>query len=876
MEKIIGVTQNKCKQCFTCVRNCPVKAVKIKDNQAEILISRCINCGKCINSCPQNAKIVIDSKAKSLEILNSNRKAIAIIAPSFVSSFYKYDYKKVIGALKEIGFSEVWEVAIGAEVLMKEISEYIKNDDKQYISSACPAFVTLIEKHYPELIDSLVPYVSPMISTGQIIKKKYENTDVIFIGPCVAKKAEAELPKFKGIVDVVLTFDEIKEIINDKNVNINSSKESDFDSDITNKGKLFPLSGGFLKNLVSFNILDDNKYIYVDGEKDTLNLVESLVKGDSSYKIFDVLMCKGCIEGPKIDSDISYYNRIDKVKDYYNESKIEYNYLEVESDYNIDFSRDFNNRRNILPLPAENEIINVLKETDKLCLEDELNCGACGYNTCREKAIAVLQGIAEVDMCLPYLITKKNNLVDSLSFNLNEITLLKDQLETVIETSYDGLVVTDSKGKIIKSNKSFKRMIEADKSGVGIKNKEGLFCTAASLAIKEKRRITFLQTSLDGNKYLSTATPIINESGEVTRVVTNIRDIEELNRLREQLEQTTKLEKYRSTEKKLEKIDISNNIVANSIEFGEILQNASNVAGVDSTILILGESGVGKEIIVKFIHSISNRREKPLIKINCGAIPENLIESELFGYETGAFTGAQKKGKPGLIELADSGILFLDEIGELPLNLQVKLLRAIQERKFMRIGGTEEKEVDVRFIAATNKNLYEMVQKGEFRSDLYYRLNVVPIEIPPLRNRRADILPLCYHFLDVFNKRYNCNKKLNTSVERVLYSYDWPGNVRELENLIERLVVTIKDDFVEEKDLPIFLYNKINENISGVKVEGIMPLKEATEILERQLLEEAYKKYKTTYEMANALGVNQSTIVRKLQKYLHFNALKHN
>ncbi|MBM7615886.1 sigma-54 interaction domain-containing protein [Alkaliphilus hydrothermalis] len=308
---------------------------------------------------------------------------------------------------------------------------------------------------------------------------------------------------------------------------------------------------------------------------------------------------------------------------------------------------------------------------------------------------------------------------------------------------------------------------------------------------------------------------------------------------------------------------------------GEVLHTASNVASVISTVLILGESGVGKEVVAKLIHKLSKRNDKALISINCGAIPENLIESELFGYETGAFTGAQRKGKAGLIELAHEGTLFLDEVGELPLNLQVKLLRVIQEKKLMRLGGLSETEVDVRIIAATNKNLFKMVQEGKFRSDLYYRLNVVPIEIPPLRKRRADIIPLCYYFIEKYNRKYRCNKELTPEVEDIFKRYSWPGNVRELENVIERLVVTTQMDEIDEKNLPLFFIEDNQSVYERVKLEGIIPLKEAFEALERKLIERAYKKYKNTYEMAEALGVNQSTVVRKIHKYIKSNALKH-
>jgi PAS domain S-box-containing protein len=881
MKDIIRVTENKCKQCYSCVRNCPVNAIQIRNGQATIMYSRCISCGKCIKTCPQNAKMVLDSKEETINLLMKYEKVIACLAPSFVVSFYSYPYKKVIGALKKLGFSEVWEVAVGAEELANQINKYLEeNREKIYISTPCPAFINMIEKHYPEIIKYLLPFSSPMIATAKIIRNvhKEKNIKIVFIGPCVSKKSEIMEPQFQGLIDSILTFEEIKDIFGLMNIDLDTVEESEFDSIYCTKGKLFPLPKGLLSNIKALRDLKEDEYISIEDQNECFQLLDALAKGKASVKFADVLMCKGCIEGPKIDSTLNYYEKVRKVYRYYENSKRE----DINIDFNVELRRHFKNRRSILPYPSEEEIKDVLRKTGKYTEKDELNCGACGYNTCREKAIAVAQGIAEVEMCLPYLISKKTKLNEELSRKIEETITLKDELEAVIESSYDGLVVTDGKGKILMCNKAWRKMVEyngnEDDSVQKMEDDGIIFPSATMLALKEKRRVSFIQNMKNGKEYLTTATPIFNEKGEITRVVSNIRDIGELNRLKQQIEETRKLRKYHlKSEHKEEKAKFNtDNIVANSIEFGKVLEIASNVANVDSTILILGESGVGKEVVARFIHGLSKRKDKPLIKINCGAIPENLIESELFGYETGAFTGARKRGKPGLIELADGGTLFLDEVGELPLNVQVKLLRVLQEQKFIPIGGTDEKSVDVRIIAATNRDLYGMVQNGEFRADLYYRLNVVPLEIPPLRERKADILPLCYHFTEKFNNKYGCNKEITYDVERILLEYSWPGNVRELENLIERLIVTTKNDVIDVNNLPVFLLEDGGDLCKKIKIDGIIPVKEAIEIVEKELIQRAYKKYKTTYEMAKALGINQSTVVRKIQKYIKNDALKHN
>ena len=310
-------------------------------------------------------------------------------------------------------------------------------------------------------------------------------------------------------------------------------------------------------------------------------------------------------------------------------------------------------------------------------------------------------------------------------------------------------------------------------------------------------------------------------------------------------------------------------LIAHSKEMKNIMDTIKTLSQVNSTVLVTGESGTGKEVIVNQIHQASSRRKKPFIKINCGAIPAALFESELFGYEEGAFTGARRKGKAGFFELANGGTLFLDEIGELDLALQVKLLRVIQEGEVTRIGGTRTIHVDVRIIAATNRDLWQQVQEGTFRQDLFYRLNVINIEVPPLRSRREDIIPLAVRFLENFNKKYDKKKEISAELGKLFLEMEWPGNIRELENLIESMVVLTQGTVMEPKDLPIRYKNSFgNESVAQVSVTGILPLKEAVALTEKQLLENAREKYVTTREMAKVLQVNQSTVSRKLEKLM--------
>lgn len=277
---------------------------------------------------------------------------------------------------------------------------------------------------------------------------------------------------------------------------------------------------------------------------------------------------------------------------------------------------------------------------------------------------------------------------------------------------------------------------------------------------------------------------------------------------------------------------------------------------MNSTVLIQGESGVGKGLLTEIIHKNSLRADKPFIKIDCGSIPENLLESELFGYKKGSFTGANKEGKIGLIELANKGTLFLDEIGDLPLGLQVKLLRAIQDRKIMPIGGNEPVDVDIRIIAATNRDLEKMVKQERFREDLYYRLNVIPIAIPPLRERREDIPGLILVLMDDYNKKFGFGKKMTPEVTRLLIRYDWPGNIRELENMIERLIITSSGECIEVEDLiDNGLDFLLDENHMDQTLDN-MNYKELLRNYERDLLVRVMKRCKSTLEMANVLDMD--------------------
>ncbi|MET3291216.1 UNVERIFIED_CONTAM: transcriptional regulator with PAS, ATPase and Fis domain [Brevibacillus sp. OAP136] len=306
-------------------------------------------------------------------------------------------------------------------------------------------------------------------------------------------------------------------------------------------------------------------------------------------------------------------------------------------------------------------------------------------------------------------------------------------------------------------------------------------------------------------------------------------------------------------------------LVWHSDKMKQILYIIEQVTHVDSTVLLLGESGVGKSAIAKAIHQMSLRKDKPFLTVNCGALPENLIESELFGYESGSFTGGKKGGQAGLFEAAHTGTLFLDEIAELPYNAQSKLLEVLQENTFRRVGGVKKVEVDVRVIAATNKVLPTMIKQNRFREDLFYRLNVVPLEIPPLRERKEDIPLLLRYFLNKFNLKYKKGKRLSEETVQRFTQHQWPGNIRELENLVERIVVTDQAEEVTFADATSPAPQ--SPDAPELVIKGIMPLKQAKRQLERELVTRAYSQFGSTYKAAKVLEVDQSTIVKKLKDY---------
>ena len=468
-----------------------------------------------------------------------------------------------------------------------------------------------------------------------------------------------------------------------------------------------------------------------------------------------------------------------------------------------------------------------------------------------------------------------------MNFKNTHLTL--DQIIPILNVITDAVFIDDADGVCQWCNDACEEMynIEYDEivgRHVEDLEKSGIFTPSVTRRVlEEKREITIIHENRFGRRLLTTGSPVFvpMTSGEwvaagegrysrtIAFVLTTSRDITQISTVQEQPDTPG------SALLKAGNLDVpedvgSSFIVSESEAMHNVMALTKKLASVNTTVLITGESGVGKGLIARRLHEEGVRWKKPFVTVNCGAIPENLIESELFGYVAGAFTGSRADGKQGLFEAAQDGTIFLDEISELPLNLQVKLLQVIQERQITPVGGTRPIPVDVRIISATNRNLEELVKAGRFREDLYYRLNVVPINVPSLRERPADIIPLIQMNIARCNRELGETKSISPDALSILLKYPWPGNIRELQNIIERLVITTSHNVITEDDIFIFIKEAAEDNQINYADTSLAA---ALERAEKEILSRALDNYKSTRAIARVLKVSQPTIVRKLNKY---------
>jgi two-component system NtrC family sensor kinase len=433
---VVATIPEKCKRCYSCVRECPAKAIKVIGGQATVIEEQCIGCGNCVKVCAQKAKRIEDSTQEVRAFLEAKERVFACLAPSFPVAFYPTNPGRMIAALRRLGFGDIWEVAFGAELISREYTKVFKDalqNGKYVISTPCPAIVSYIEKYMPSLHDALAPVVSPMIAVGRAIRRRYgSGVRIVFIGPCIAKKNEIRDPYVQGVIDAVLTFEEMQTMICEAGIDPEEQKISDFDGPPCHLGRTFPIPGGLLRTTGLQADILENDVLITEGKDRVLGVLKELEEGKSKAKLFDLLFCEGCINGPKMPVEMSVFTRKEQLTDYI----IEHNRFTVRRDLtealaefdDLDLSREFSRQTVLLPQPSEEEIAAALKAMRKFGPEDQLNCGSCGYPTCRDKAIAVCQGLAEIEMCLPYLVEELETTLRELQDSHRELASAQSRL----------------------------------------------------------------------------------------------------------------------------------------------------------------------------------------------------------------------------------------------------------------------------------------------------------------------------------------------------------------------------------------------------------------------------------------------------------------
>lgn len=442
------------------------------------------------------------------------------------------------------------------------------------------------------------------------------------------------------------------------------------------------------------------------------------------------------------------------------------------------------------------------------------------------------------------------------SINPDNIEIAGETLKELLDYSSDEIFIFNRDRQIIYANKVCEKNYGLPREHLLGKYSNDLlekkYWTPAIYpeVYKRKKPFSIIQTTNMGIELLTSAIPVLNDKNEVELLITTARELKNHKII------TLNVNKKSQTQEE-------HGIISRSTKMKGILAFCQKVGITDSTILIQGESGTGKGVLANYIHQISKRKNMPFLTINCAAIPEDLLESELFGYTRGAFTGSNPSGKMGLLEVANNGTVFLDEIGDMSLSLQAKLLQVIQDKEFIPIGGQEKKKVNIRFIAATNRDLVKQIETGQFREDLYYRLNVIDLTLPPLRERKEDIIPLIYHYLNKFNQVYESNKLISQKCLGVLAGYSWPGNIRQLANLIEKLVI-ISDAVIDFHDLPETFHKKQDTDL---QLNEPRTLDEAIDQAKEYMIRKSYQKFKSSRKVAKDLQISQTTATKLIQEY---------
>ena len=543
---VVTTIKGKCRECYACVRNCPVRAIKVEDGQATVIDELCISCGYCVRVCAQHAKHIREDLVSVKNVLKTGR-AFALLAPAFAVEFHgELRPLQVVTALKQIGFQGVYEVAWGAERVTQEYMKIIGGKHKRgIISTPCPAIVNLVEVKYPQLVPRLVPAVSPMVAAGRMIKKEHKGAYIVFIGPCVAKKSEMTDPEVADSVDAVLTFLELRELLGELPGDSRELDDTAFDREEAYLGRLYPVSGGLLRSAALSADIVDNEIFVIEGKDNCIDFLEALSLEKDCPDFVDMLFCEGCINGPMMTTDLPSYARRVVAVDFAKQSERTGSGISPHEPRfpQIKATRGFSPRSIDMPIPTEDDIERILRELDKTKPEDELNCGACGYTTCREKAVAVFQGLAENKMCLPYLITQ-------LEVHNMELAELKAYHEDTIDSIMEGIVVVDCNMTITGLNKSADKYSTTQSIGRNVfevfpdldipRCRHGF---ERAISLGEPTDVGEMVFPLGGDKVTLhiKISPLESERGEVYGAVLLSQDTTEKRRLESQLIQSDRL-----------------------------------------------------------------------------------------------------------------------------------------------------------------------------------------------------------------------------------------------------------------------------------------------------------------------------------------------
>jgi PAS domain S-box-containing protein len=889
--EVIGINEANCTNCHQCIAVCPVKFCSDgSDDVVKFNNNLCIGCGRCIEVCirshggivEKSARFAIDDSEEFEENLNS-KEIIALVAPSAHGNF---KLGKLITALKKLGVRQVFDVSLGAEITVACYHEGIKNGNMNtpVIATPCPAIVKYIELHHPGLIKFLAPVGSPVYNLSVYVRSLYPEAELAFISPCLAKRREFQDHQ---MVKYNVTYRSLQRILQNNNIDLESLEDGEFDSGVeAGIAANFSSAGGLKESyLYHYPETPASSIARVDGPSvfsDYLVNLETAIGKRSEHlpMIIDILSCeKGCNMGVgctnKLADEIDYLTatRSERaIKDREAQDELKQFLTRVIKNHNFEYKEyEDLSRRNQLKLPTASQLQEIYTDMHKVEEKDFRNCAACGYNSCYQMAVAIYNGLNKAANC--HLYQEKE-----LRIEQEALQRMHSELTNVFDTLSDGVIVLDKAGRVSSSNRAAREIMGYSGGDLLGMNVVDLFSGKApgTLNLLETGEpFADREILLDGKrgKIHATATgkPIRDTEDRIVGATIFLSPIAQVKQL---------VNKFGGSQASF----TFDSIIGEDQHLKNAISLAMMAATNSSTVLLQAESGTGKEVFAQAIHNSSFRSGGPFVAINCAAIPRDLVGSELFGYAEGAFTGAKRGGRPGRFELANRGTLLLDEIGDMPLEQQAVLLRAIQEKAVVRVGGDTPIQVDVRIIAATNQDLLSLVDQGRFRADLYYRLNVIKISIPPLRERRGDIKHLFNYFLSEMSARMG---RSITSVDplamKYLENYDWPGNVRELQNVLERMLLVSQGSILTVDSLPREIITD-HRAVGGSGGAWTSPAPGASEPAERPLDRKERKKLANEQEkkqiidtldecagnvsMASAkLGISRNTMYKKMKKY---------